>query len=195
MNLSDKLCSCSYSCSSAHGYNYIFPLMLSLPLCQRLAACLPGGKPCALLLFVCRGVFQLNSRAGFLHRFRFRVTPPRGSRGNGWTHQTHLSSLLSYLAGGRWWFPFPPSNVFAFTPLCQVSTGSFLTVIFHLEQVAGWNKLMRRAACAFSPSFISRSLLFRWQTSNTSQVKSAVVRDYYLIALAGCWLRIKSQLP
>lgn len=119
MNLSDKLCSCSYSCSSVRGYDYIFPLTLSLPLRQRLAACLPRGKPCALLLFVCCGVFQLNSGAGFLHRFRFRVTPPRGSRGNGWTHQTHLSSLLSYLAGGRWWFPFPPSNVFAFTPYAK----------------------------------------------------------------------------
>lgn len=39
--------------------------------------------------------------------------------------------------------------------------------------------------CIF-PSFIRRLLFLRWLTSNTFKVKSAVVRDYYLIALAGC---------
>lgn len=49
----------------------------------------------------------------FFKRFGFQVTPQRDSKGNGWTHQTHSSSLLSYFLGGRWWYLFPLPNVFA----------------------------------------------------------------------------------
>lgn len=58
---------------------------------------------------------SIKQQGRFLWRFHFQVTTQRGSKGNGWAQQTHLSSLLSYLAGERWWYPFPPSNVFAFT--------------------------------------------------------------------------------
>ena len=73
-------------------------------------------------LFVCSSVFQLNSRAGSFKAFVCQVTPQRWSGGNGWTHRTHSSSLLSYLAGERWWYPFPPSNVFALHPMPSVNT-------------------------------------------------------------------------
>lgn len=86
-----------------------------------LTACLPSCNLLALPLFICSSVFPLNSRASFFRDLVFRVTLQRGTRGNGWTHQTHSSSLLSYLAGGRWWYPFPPSNVFALHPMPSVN--------------------------------------------------------------------------
>lgn len=103
-------------------------------------------------LFVCCRVFQLKSMA----RIRFRVTPQRGSGGNGLAHQTHLSSLLSYLAGedGDTHFLHLMCLLYA---RCQVSTCSFLTVIFHLKQAARLRKPMYYIF-AIHPPFIIRLL-------------------------------------
>lgn len=102
---------------------------LSLISCLRQSCC---SSPCRrktvstpppFYLLQCLSIKQ-QGRGSLVGDFIFEWVPRerrrRGGRegecrGNGWVRQTHLSSLLSYLAVGRWWYPFPPSNVFAFT--------------------------------------------------------------------------------
>lgn len=112
-------CGCTIIFAAACGSNYIcFFFSFAISSCFVrdiwLGACLNGYNlffylPCLLFCL------SIKQQGRFLWRFHFQVTTQRGSKGNGWAQQTHLSSLLSYLAGERWWYPFPPSNVFAFT--------------------------------------------------------------------------------
>lgn len=108
----------------------------------------------------------------------------------------HVDPLccVSYLAEKRWRYPFPPSNVFALHPIpsvnMQLPKSHFS---FWASRQNGWG---RRGVFVFSLLLSSpcRFWFSRWQTSQMFRVKSARVRDYYLIASVSCWLRIKSQL-
>ena len=153
---------CLFMCYSATLLWLLFSLMLSSYFFSNicLTACLSSCNLLALPLFVCSSVFQLNNRASFFRDLVFRVTPQRGNRGNGWTHQTHSPSLLSYLAGGRWWYPFPPSNVFALHPMPSVNM-QLLDSHFSFE-VRGQVEWTETLGCFFFifPSFFFSLLLF-----------------------------------
>lgn len=121
-------------------------------------------------LFVSSNAFQLT-----LPRLR---SPWRGSRGNGCKHHTHLSSLLSYLAGERWCYPFPPPLMCLLLHLMPLVNMQLLDS--HFSSISqGMAEL-----CTADTAFVFPH--FRRQTFNMFKVKSAPVRDYCLIALAGC---------
>lgn len=162
----------------------VFTLGNIMSVSERLLVSLPA-KLLALppfYLFLRLSIKERGRPPSFLGRFHFRVSAQRvrggrggGGRGwaggegrgregreavggNGWAHQTHLSSLLSYLAVRRCWCPFPAANVFAFTARAKCQHAASRQSLL----ISGEPPHPTRATRSFLPLIFPCSFLSSW---------------------------------
>lgn len=153
-----KFYRCIYFYISWHGLYYVcyFHINSHFLFCQTfdLLQVSFGCNLLALPVFVCSSVFQLNSRASFYRDLIFEWLPRERAEEMA-EHIRHIRLLcLVTLQGEDGDTLFLHLMCLLYT-LCQVSTCSFLTVIFHLGQAARFNKPGHCTCFCIFSSFIN----------------------------------------